>query len=112
MLKNMFQKSFSHSCFKMASSIRLPMSILLLIMEWLEGRMDTSLKLLELYYLKWMCQRIFGSILFPLLIFFINRMPMVLNWNTLYYIIFPNKPLFPIKLGIFGCACFVRDVRP
>ena len=36
----------------------------------------------------------------------------VLNWDTLHHIIFPNKPLFPIKPLIFGCTCFVRDVRP
>ena len=30
--------------------------------------------------------------------FFINRMPSsVLNWNNPYHILFPNKPLFPIK---------------
>ena len=40
--------------------------------------------------------------------FFINRMPsLVLNWDTLYHIIFPNKPLFPIEPWIFGCTCFV-----
>ena len=44
--------------------------------------------------------------------FFINRMPSsVLNWNTPYHILFPNKPLFPIEPQIFGCICFVRDVR-
>ena len=45
--------------------------------------------------------------------FFINRMPSsVLNWDTPYHILFPNKPLFPIEPQIFGCTCFVRDVRP
>ena len=45
--------------------------------------------------------------------FLINRMPSsVLNWDTPYHIIFPNKPLFPIEPQIFGCTCFVRDVRP
>ena len=45
--------------------------------------------------------------------FLINRMPSsVLNWDTSYHIIFPNKPLFPIEPRIFGCTCFVRDVRP
>ena len=45
--------------------------------------------------------------------FFINRMPSsILNWDTPYHIFFPNKPLFPIEPKIFGCACFVRDVRP
>ena len=36
----------------------------------------------------------------------------VLNWDTPYHILFPNKPLFPIEPQIFGCTCFVRDVRP
>ena len=36
----------------------------------------------------------------------------VLNWDTPYHILFPNKPLFPIELQVFGCTCFVRDVRP
>ena len=45
--------------------------------------------------------------------FLINRMPSsVLNWDTPYHIFFPNKPLFPIEPQIFGCTCFVRDVRP
>ena len=45
--------------------------------------------------------------------FLINRMSSsVLNWDTPYPIIFPNKPLFPIEPHIFGCTCFVRDVRP
>ena len=45
--------------------------------------------------------------------FFINRMSSsVLNWDTPYHILFPNKPLFPIEPRIFGCTCFVRDVRP
>ena len=35
----------------------------------------------------------------------------VLNWDTPYHIIFPNKPLFSIKPRIFGYVCFVRDVR-
>ena len=45
--------------------------------------------------------------------YLINWMPSsVLNWDTPYHIIFPNKPLFPIEPRIFGCTCFVRDVRP
>ena len=45
--------------------------------------------------------------------FFINWMPSsILNWDTPYHIIFPNKPLFPIEPRIFGCTYFVRDVRP
>ena len=45
--------------------------------------------------------------------FLINRMPSsVLNWDTPYHILFPNKPLFPIEPRVLGCTCFVRDVRP
>ena len=45
--------------------------------------------------------------------FFINWMPSsVLNWDTLYHILFPNKPLFPIEPRVFGGTCFVWDVRP
>ena len=36
----------------------------------------------------------------------------VLDWATLYHQLFPNNPLFPIDLNIFGCTCFVRDVCP
>ena len=36
----------------------------------------------------------------------------VLNLDTPYYIIFPNKPLFPIEPQIFRYTCFVRDVLP
>ena len=36
----------------------------------------------------------------------------VLNWGTLYHILFPNKPLFLIEPRVFGRTCFVQDVRP
>ena len=45
--------------------------------------------------------------------FFINRMPSsILNWATPFQTLFSHKSLFPIKPRIFGCTCFVRDVRP
>ena len=45
--------------------------------------------------------------------FFINRMSSyVLNWDTPYHILFPNKHMFPIEPQIFGCAYFVRDIHP
>ena len=45
--------------------------------------------------------------------FLISRMPSsVLNWATPYHELFPNNPLFPIDPKVFGCTCFVRDVRP
>ena len=45
--------------------------------------------------------------------FFINRMPSsVFNWATPYHQLFPNNPLFLIEPKVFGCTCFVWDVRP
>ncbi|KAA0035896.1 putative Cysteine-rich RLK (RECEPTOR-like protein kinase) 8 [Cucumis melo var. makuwa] len=41
------------------------------------------------------------------------RMPSsILNGEIPYLVTFPTKSLFPIALKIFGCVCFVRDVRP
>ncbi|KAA0066246.1 putative mitochondrial protein [Cucumis melo var. makuwa] len=40
------------------------------------------------------------------------RMPSsVLNGEISYRVLFPTKSLFPITPKIFGCVCFVRDVR-
>ena len=45
--------------------------------------------------------------------FLINRMPSsVLNQATPYHQLFPNNPLFPIEPKVFGCTCFIQDVRP
>ena len=45
--------------------------------------------------------------------FLINGMPSsVLNWATPYHQLFPNNMLFPIDPKVFGCTCFVWDVRP
>ena len=45
--------------------------------------------------------------------FFINGMPSsVLNWATPYHQLFSNNSLFLIDPKVFGCTCFVRDVRP
>ena len=35
----------------------------------------------------------------------------VLNWTAPYHQLFPNNMLFSIDLKVFGCTCFVRDVR-
>ena len=49
---------------------------------------------------------------FSIACFLINRMSSsVLNWATLYHQLFPNNPLFPIDPKVFGCTCFVRNVR-
>ena len=42
---------------------------LLLIMELLRERIETSLKLPELYYFRYMCPSIYGLMLFPQLVF-------------------------------------------
>ena len=45
--------------------------------------------------------------------FLISRMPLsVLNWVTPYHQLFPNNLLFLIDPNVFGCTCFVRNVRP
>ena len=45
--------------------------------------------------------------------FFINKMPSsVLNWATPYHQLFLNNLSVPIVPKVFGCTCFVRDVRP
>ena len=36
----------------------------------------------------------------------------VLNWAPPYQQLFPKKPLFLNDPKVFGCTCFVRDVRP
>ena len=36
----------------------------------------------------------------------------VLNWATPYHQLFPNDLLFAFDPKVFGCTCFVRDVRP
>ena len=44
--------------------------------------------------------------------FLINRMPSsVLNWVTSFQALFPHKSLFSIEPSVFGCTCFVWDVR-
>ena len=35
----------------------------------------------------------------------------LLNGEIPYFVLFPTKNLFPIAPKIFGCVCFVRDVR-
>ena len=36
----------------------------------------------------------------------------VLDYVTPFQTLFPYKSLFPIEPRLFGCTCFVRDVRP
>ena len=35
----------------------------------------------------------------------------VLNWVTSFQTLFPHKFLFPIEPRVFGCTCFIRNVR-
>ena len=35
----------------------------------------------------------------------------VLDWATPFQTLFPCKSLFPTKPRVFGCTCFVQDVR-
>ena len=45
--------------------------------------------------------------------FVINGMPSsILDWDTPFHTLFPHKSLFPIEPRVFGCTCFVQDVRP
>ena len=36
----------------------------------------------------------------------------VLDWVTPFQTLFPHNSLFHIEPWVFGCTCFVRDVRP
>ena len=36
----------------------------------------------------------------------------ILDWATPFQTLFPHKYLFPIEPLVFGCTCYVRDVRP
>ncbi|XP_019234286.1 PREDICTED: uncharacterized protein LOC109214791 [Nicotiana attenuata] len=45
--------------------------------------------------------------------FLINHMPsIVLGGNVPYSVLFPDKSLFTVEPKVFGCTCYVRDVRP
>lgn len=44
--------------------------------------------------------------------FFINRMSLtILKSDNSYIVLCPNKPLFSIKPQIFGCTCYLREIR-
>ena len=97
----------------MASFIRPPALIPLPRMEWLRERIDTSLKLPKTLLFQIHVLKPFWADFVSIACFFINQMPSsVLNLDTPYHILFPNKPLFPTEPQISRCTCFVRDVRP
>ena len=111
MPKNICLNNFSHLCFKMASFIRHLVLILLLKMELLKEKVDT-LKLLELYCFKCTCPSIFGPMLFSACFLIIWIPSSILNGVTPFQTLLPHKSLFPIEPRVFGCTCFVQDVRP
>ena len=112
MPKNRCQNNFNHLCFRMTSFIRHLVLILLFKMDLLKEKINTFLKPLELYCFKCTCPSIFGPRLFPQVVFLINQLPSsVLNWDTPFQTLFPHKSLFTIEPWVFGCTCFVRDVR-
>ena len=109
-LSKQFQ-SFMQSCFRMASFIRHLVLILLLKMELMKEKihlLETAWALLfQMHVLKY-----FWADAVSTACFLINRMPFsVLNWITPFQTLFPHKSLFPIEPRVFGCTCFVWDVR-
>ena len=105
--KNMFQNNFNPSCIKMASFIKLLVLTLLLIIELLRGRINT-LETTKALLFQMHVPKHFWADAVSIACFFINWMPSsVLNLDTPYHILFPNKPLFPIEPRIFG-----KDGRP
>ena len=105
--KNMFQNNFNPSCIKMASFIKLLVLTLLLIIELLRGRINTFETTKALLFQMHVPKHFWADAV-SIACFFINWMPSsVLNLDTPYHILFPNKPLFPIEPRIFG-----QDGRP
>ena len=95
--KEYVSKQFNHSCFKMVSSKR-KNGHLLEISKTLLFQMHVP--------------KHFWADVVSTACFLIDRMSSsVLNWDTPYHILFPNKPLFPNEPRIFRCTCFVGDVR-
>ncbi|GAB2292252.1 hypothetical protein Dimus_038193 [Dionaea muscipula] len=46
-------------------------------------------------------------------VYLINRMSsFVLQEEIPFRVLFPHQPLHPLPLRIFGCTCYVRDIRP
>ena len=111
MLKNIFQNSLNHSCFKMTSFIRRLVLIHLLRMWLLRGKihlLETARALLFQMHMP----KHFWSYAVSTTCSLINQMlASVLNWATPFHTLFPNKSLFPIEPWIFRCTCFVWDVH-
>ena len=92
MPNNIYLNNFSHSCFGMTSFIRHPVLILILKMH---------------------VPKHFWADVVSTACFLINRMSSsILDWGTPFQTLFPHKSLFPIESRVFGCTCFVWDVRP
>ena len=107
---------FSHTLGSYLSNMTLFINLCVLTlhlnMVLYKGKIGIYLKLHVLYRFKCMFRKLFRWTLFPDL-FFINRMPSsILSGKIPYRVLFYTKSLFPIAQKIFGCVCFVRDVRP
>ena len=111
MPKNIYLNNFSHSCFRMTSFIIHLVSILFLRMELLKEKIDT-LKPSRALLFQMHVPKYFWADAVSIACFLINRMPsFVLDWATLFQTLFPHKLLFSIEPRVFGCTCFVWDVR-
>ena len=74
-------------------------------------KIDT-LKPLGLYLFQMHVPKHFWADVVSTACFLINRMSSsILDWTTSFQTLFRHKPLFPIKPRVFGCTCFVYDVR-
>ena len=110
MPKNLCLNNFSHSCFKMTFFIRY-LVLILLKMKLLKEtiHLETARALLFQMHVP----KHFWADAVYATFFLINQMPSsVLNWATSFQTLFPHKSLFPIEPWLFGCTCFVPDVRP
>ena len=106
--KNIYPNNFSHSCFKMTSFIR---HLVLILLAKRKNRhlLETARALLFQMHVP---KHLWADAVF-IACFLINQMPSsVLDWATPFQTLFPHKSLFSIEPWVFGCTCFVRNVRP
>ena len=97
----------------MGFSIRSRVLIHPLIMGVAEKKNTHLVKIVRALLFKMTVPKHFWDDAISIACFFINRMPSsVLNWATPYHQLFLRKQLFPVDPKVFGCTCFVRDVRP
>ena len=112
MPNNICLNNFSHSCFKMTSFIKHSVSILLLIMELLKEKNKHLLETARTLLFQMHVPKNSWANVVSTACFLINRMSSsVLDWATTFQTLFPHKSLFPIEPRVFGCACYIWDVR-